>query len=142
MFLGGIARVSKNTARTADQLRGEGSWNKWRGPALRGEVAVYAAKATRRSIDQRARCVRVTTTEILPLSLPDLPSALRSLNRVVRFKLWNREASLPLNNRSEEIKNSEKSRFGEAEHVSPANYYVIKNPHINKLKTRLHPPRN
>src|ERR1700688_2115156 len=37
------------------QLRGDGSWNKWRGPALRGEVAVYAAKAHRPSIDQRAR---------------------------------------------------------------------------------------
>jgi len=28
-----------------------GSWNKWRGPAPRGEAAVYAAKARRNSID-------------------------------------------------------------------------------------------
>src|ERR1700722_10506461 len=58
------------------QLRGDGSWNKWRGPALRGEVAVYAAKARRRSIDQRARRVRVSTTEIPPsLRLRSLPDA-------------------------------------------------------------------
>src|ERR1700722_7217197 len=32
-----------------------GSWNKWRGPALRGEVAFYAAKARRDSIDREHR---------------------------------------------------------------------------------------
>jgi hypothetical protein len=50
------------------QLRGDGTWNKWRGPALRGEVAVYAAKARRRSIDQRARRGKLSL-----LSNPALP---------------------------------------------------------------------
>jgi hypothetical protein len=50
------------------QLRGDGSWDKWRGPALRGEVAVYAAKARRHSIDQRARRVMLGS----PVNPPSL----------------------------------------------------------------------
>jgi hypothetical protein len=44
-----------------------GSWNKWRGPALRGEDAVYAAKACRNSIDSAHGRVRVKTSVIPPL---------------------------------------------------------------------------
>src|ERR1700722_315496 len=65
------------------QLRGDGSWDKWRGPALRGEVAVYAAKARRHSIDQRARRVRVTTTEIPPLFSPHFIHRHRACVRAV-----------------------------------------------------------
>ncbi len=46
-----------------------GSWNKWRGPALRGEAAVYAAKARRNSIDSAHGRVRVKTSVIPPLFL-------------------------------------------------------------------------
>lgn len=45
-----------------------GSWNKWRGPALRGEAAVYAAKARRNSIDSAHGRVRVKTSVIPPSS--------------------------------------------------------------------------
>src|ERR1700675_4442640 len=64
------------------QLRGDGSWNKWRGPALRGEVTVYAAKARRHSIDQRARCVRVGNYSN-PALLTPIPSHFYSGTRVV-----------------------------------------------------------
>src|SRR6185312_5979558 len=49
--LGGIARGGTITARAAVNRETTGSWNKWRGPALRGEETVYAAKARRLPID-------------------------------------------------------------------------------------------
>jgi hypothetical protein len=51
IFLGGIARISKAAARTAVKRAATGAWNKWRGPALRGEAAVYAAKARCGALD-------------------------------------------------------------------------------------------
>jgi hypothetical protein len=50
--LGGIARVAGITARAAVKWVTAGPWNKWRGPALRGEEAVYAAKAGRRTLER------------------------------------------------------------------------------------------
>jgi hypothetical protein len=37
------------------------TWNKWRGPALRGERAVYAAKARRLSIDSENDVIKSNT---------------------------------------------------------------------------------
>src|SRR3984957_8914536 len=75
--------ASRGTRRAQLSIEGDGSWNKWRGPALRGEVAVYAAKARRHSIDQRARRVRVTTTEIPPLFSPHFIHRHRACVRAV-----------------------------------------------------------
>jgi hypothetical protein len=44
-----------------------GPWNKWRGPALRGEDAVYAAKARSRSLDGEHGVVRSPKSKIPPL---------------------------------------------------------------------------
>ena len=58
MFWGGIARLLPITARAVVNRGVMGAWNKWRGPALRGEAAVYAAKAGRNSIDSAHGVIR------------------------------------------------------------------------------------
>src|SRR5688500_15314853 len=58
--LGGIARGLALTARARGQVRGAGSWNKWRGPASSRGGAVYAAKARQLFACARARRDTVT----------------------------------------------------------------------------------
>src|SRR5688572_13041232 len=60
--LGGIARGLAVTARARGQVRGAGSWNKWRGPASSRGGAVYAAKA--RQLFACARARRDTVTRL------------------------------------------------------------------------------